>query len=196
MENLTNIGRQQFEEIIGKYFIPSQARLIMLAYRLSKYGHRGQERDDGGRYFDHPRAASLILLHQGVSDHEIIIATLLHDLMEDSFILTWEDLELVFGSRVCEIVKLVTKESFLPKTEYFPRLLQGPAEAWVVKLADRLHNLTTLGTCTPEKQVKQIKETRDKYIPLCYKLTAQPEYQELGKWFTGQIEAKCREYGG
>ena len=54
------IGRPQFEEIIRHYFIPSQVQLIMLAYRLAKYGHRGQLRDDGSRYFDHPRAASMV----------------------------------------------------------------------------------------------------------------------------------------
>src|SRR5690349_20108516 len=106
----TIISRAQFEELINRHFIPSQARLVMMAYRFAKYGHRGQERDGGGRYFDHPRDVSVILLRQGIQDHEVIIAALLHDVMEDSFILTWEDLEHIFGSRVCGIVKLLSKE--------------------------------------------------------------------------------------
>src|SRR5690349_9219191 len=109
-----HFGRADYEELIKKHFIPSQVRLIMLGYRLSKHGHRGQMRDGGGRYFDHPREVSLILLRQGVYDHEVIITALLHDVMEDSFILTWEDLEFIFGSRVCGLVKLVTKEPGLP----------------------------------------------------------------------------------
>lgn len=194
IEAETTFGRAQFEELVNKYFIPSQTRLIMMAYRFSKYGHRGQQRDDGQRYFDHPRQASVILLEQAVFDHEIIIATLLHDLMEDSFILAWEDLEFIFGSRVCTIVKLVTKEQGLPKEQYFPRLLNGLPEAWVVKLADRLHNLTTLAGCSREKQIKQVKETRDKILPLCHKLAQEQRYTELAGWFAQQIEAKCQEY--
>lgn len=188
MENYDNVNRPQFEEEINKYFIPSQARLIMLAYRLSKYGHRGQERDGGGRYFDHPRAASLILLEQGVVDHEIIIATLLHDLVEDSFILTLDDLEHIFGIRVCMLVKAVTKEQVLPKAEYFPRLLLAPQEAWLVKLADRLHNLATIDSFTPPRRFKYVNETRDKILPLAYKLAEDSNYQELGTWFAEQIE--------
>jgi len=188
-------GRAEFEELVGKYFIPSQVRLIMMAYRFSKYGHRGQERDGGGRYFDHPRAVSLTLLRQGVFDHELIIVALLHDVMEDSFILTWEDLEYIFDKRVCSLVKLLTKEAGLPKDQYFPRLLgSGQPEAWLVKLADRLHNLSTLESCTREKQVKQIKETREKYFPLCQRLGAEPAYTEMAEWFRQQIDQICQKY--
>ncbi len=189
-----SFGRAQFEELMQKHFIPSQVHLVMMAYRLSKYGHRGQERDGGGRYFDHPREVSMILLRQGIYNHELIIAALLHDVMEDSFILTWEDLEFIFGSRICSIVKLLSKEPGLPKEDYFPRLLNGSPEAWLIKLADRLHNLETLDSCTPEKQTKQIKETREKILPLCHRLTLEPRYAEIGRWFGQQIEAICRSY--
>ncbi len=189
-----NFGRVQFEELISKYFIPSQVRLIMMSYRFAKYGHRGQERDGGGRYFDHPREVSLILLNQGVLDHEVIITALLHDVMEDSFILTWQDLEYIFGSRICTLVKLVTKEPGLPKDQYFPRLLSGAPEAWLVKMADRLHNLSTLDGCSREKQLKQIKETREKYFPLCDRLAQYPPYADLSRWFRQQFEAICLQY--
>lgn len=193
-ETVTVSNRAEFEELIRKYFIPSQVHLIMMAYRFSKYGHRGQQRDGGGRYFDHPRQASVILLSQGVFEHEIIIATLLHDVMEDSFILTWEDLEYIFGSRVCTMVKLVTKERGLPKEQYLPRLLSGIPEAWIVKLADRLHNMQTLGSCSREKQLKQVKETREKIMPLCHKLAETFNYHQLGEWFATQLEAICKQY--
>lgn len=194
MTTETVVNRAQFEEQIAKYFIPSQLRLIMMAYRFSKYGHRGQERDGGGRYFDHPREVSLILLRQGLFDHEMIIAALLHDVMEDSFILTWEDLEFIFGSRVCGLVKLLTKEPGLPKEQYFPRLLSGPPEAWLIKMADRLHNLSTLGSCTREKQIKQIKETREKYFPLCRQLALATLYADKAGWFEQQFEEICQRY--
>ncbi|HEX2910840.1 MAG TPA: HD domain-containing protein [Chloroflexia bacterium] len=192
-ETETHFGRPEYEELLRKYFIPSQVRLIMMAYRFSKYGHRGQSRDGGERYFNHPRAASLILIEQGVYDHEVIIAALLHDVMEDSFILTWEDLEYIFGSRVCTIVKQVTKESWMAKEEYMPRLVNGLPEAWLVKLADRLHNMSTLDTCTREKQLKQIKETREKIMPLCHRLAQKPNYAGQAAWFEREIEARCRD---
>lgn len=194
MTEENHFGRADYEELIKKHFIPSQVRLIMLSYRLSKHGHRGQMRDGGGRYFDHPREVSLILLRQGIYDHEVIITALLHDVMEDSFILTWEDLEFIFGSRVCALVKLVTKEPGLPKPLYFPRLLGGPPEAWLIKLADRMHNLKTLGSCTREKQIKQIKETHEKYFPLCQHISQEPRYAELGEWFRQQYETLCAPY--
>ncbi len=188
------VGRVQFEELLNKYFIPSQIHLIMMAYRFSKYGHRGQARDGGGRYFDHPKGAALILLEHGVTDHEVIIAALLHDVMEDSFILTWPDLEFIFGNRICAIVKLLTKEAGLPKDQYIPRLVAGLPEAQLVKLADRLHNLSSLGSCKREKQLKQVKETREKIYQVCDKLALNPQYSELAGWFKEQMEALCRQY--
>ncbi|MDB5080517.1 MAG: (p)ppGpp synthetase [Chloroflexi bacterium] len=193
-EITTGMNRIKFEEILTRYFIPSQIQLIMMAYRFSKYGHHGQSREGGGRYFEHPRQAALILLEQGVFDHEIIIAALLHDVMEDSFILTWTDLEFIFGSRICAIVKVLTKEPGLPKEQYIPRLLGALPEAQVVKLADRLHNLTTLGACNRDKQVKQIKETRGKIYLICDKLALNPRYTDLANWFKEQMETRCREY--
>ncbi len=193
VEKSPTFGRTQFEELLNRNFIPSQARLIMMAYRFSKYGHRGQAREGGGRYFNHPREAALILLERSVFDHEVIIAALLHDVMEDSFILTWPDLEFIFGSRICAIVKLLTKEPGLPKEQYIPRLLGGMPEAMLVKLADRLHNLTTLNECSREKQIKQIKETREKIYKLCDKLALDPQYSELAGWFKEQMEARCRQ---
>ena len=188
------IGRAEFEEKLNRYFIPSQVRLIMMAYRFSKYGHRGQNREGGGRYFEHPKEAALILLDQGVTDHEVIIAALLHDVMEDSFILTWPDLEYIFGSRICAIVKQLTKENGLAKEQYIPRLVNGLPEAQLVKLADRLHNLSTLDSCKREKQLKQIKETREKIFLLTDKLAENPRYGELAGWFKARMEEKMKGY--
>ena len=188
------IGRAQFEEKLNRYFIPSQVQQIMMAYRFSKYGHRGQNREGGGRYFEHPKEAALILLEQGVTDYEVIIAALLHDVMEDSFILTWPDLEYIFGSRICAIVKQLTKEAGLPKEQYIPRLVNGLPEAQLVKLDDRLHNLSTLASCKREKQLKQIKETREKIFQLTDKLAQNPRYDELAAWFKAQMQERIKEY--
>lgn len=194
MDEKPRIGRVEFEEKLNRYFIPSQVQQIMMAYRFSKYGHRGQNREGGGRYFEHPKEAALILLEQGVTDHEVIIAALLHDVMEDSFILTWPDLEFIFGSKLCTIVKQLTKETGLPKEQYIPRLVNGLPEAQLVKLADRLHNLSTLGSCKREKQLKQIKETREKIFLLTDRLAENPRYGDLAGWFKARMEEKIKEY--
>ena len=194
MSNENGFGRAQYEELINRYFIPSQAHLIMMAYRFAKYGHRGQERDGGGRYFDHPREASMSLLRQGILDHEIIISALLHDVMEDTFILTWQDLEYIFGSQVCATVKLVTKEPGMAKDEYFSRLAGGTAEAWLVKLADRLHNLSTLESHSLERRLKKVKETRQKILPLAVKLADDARYSTHAHFFVQEIETLCEKY--
>lgn len=193
-ESKATIGRAQFEEKLNRLFIPSQVQQIMMAYRFSKYGHRGQDREGGGRYFEHPKEAALILLDQGVTDHEVIIAALLHDVMEDSFILTWPDLEYIFGSHLCTIVKQLTKEPGLPKEQYIPRLVNGVPEAQLVKLADRLHNLTTLGGVKREKQLKQVKETREKIFQISDKLVQNPRYGELAGWFKARMEDVMKQY--
>jgi len=193
-EKIKTPGRSEYEAIMSQYFIPSQTRLIMMAYRFSKYGHRGQAKESGERYFEHPKEVSLTLIEQGVFDHEVIITALLHDVMEDSFILAWEDLEYIFGNRICALVKLVTKEPSLPKEQYFPRLLSGEPAAWLVKLADRLHNLSTLEACTVQKQQKQVKETQELYLPLCDRLANYPNYAKNSLWFKQRFEEITQQY--
>ena len=83
-------NRASFEARLKYRMAPHLFELVMDAYRLSKYGHRGQKRDDGTRYFEHPRRVAKILLLWGIYDHEMLIAALLHDIKEDSHILTWK----------------------------------------------------------------------------------------------------------
>ena len=143
---------------------------IMFAYDLSKYGHHKQLRDDGRRYFDHPRAVSLILLQElRVYDCDLIISSLLHDIPEDSFLLDIKRIHKVYGEKVSHTVWLLTKE-FKHKGKnvgkYYKRLIESNNwKACLIKCVDRLHNMRSLETSTLEKRLKQAEETL-KYFPI------------------------------
>lgn len=167
-ENRDRIGREKFAELLEFRLTSSELRRVMRAYKLAKYGHKDQLREDGERYFEHPKAVALILIQElKLFDADTIIAALMHDLQEDSFILDWDDIEDLFGKDVSRYVRAVTKE---PNKDYLGNLLEAPTPALFVKLADRLHNLRTLGACRPEKRLKQIKETREKYMAVAEEL--------------------------
>ena len=156
---------KRFEYVIP----PRELGLLDFAYDMAKYGHRDQFRESGERYFEHVRATALIVVDElEIKDWEIVAASLLHDMNEDSHLLTPERIKLIFGDRVENITTLVTKPKpedprFESKTErlewYFKRIVDGPWEAQVVKLADRIHNTRTLGSCSVEKQRRKREET-------------------------------------
>lgn len=148
---------------------PSDYEQVQFAYFASKYGHAGQLRDGGERYFDHPKATAWIYISEfGGRDIRMIMDCLLHDLSEDTYLLSPYRIALNFGQDIALDVRALTK---LPKgkettEEYLGRVIdQGP---WAIaaKLTDRLHNLRTLATCPKEKQEKQVSETRQYHIPL------------------------------
>lgn len=194
-------NREGFEAAIRPYFLPSECEQIMRAYRLAKYGHKDQMREGGMRYFEHPKVLALLLVRLGVRDAAVIIAALLHDVIEDSFILEPADVEAWFGGTVCLTVKLVTKDKKegLTLEQYFARLLSGGPRGWLVKLADRLHNMSTLvDSEDPDKRerfrlkkVKQVAETREFVLPLAVALSRAPGYEQLRIWFLGQLTAWC-----
>lgn len=165
-------GREEFRAKLVHKVSPRELKLIMLAYKFSKYGHRGQVRDGGGRYFDHPKAVALILIDElGYYDSEMIIAALLHDVVEDTYLFDFEDIETIFGSRVENIVCLLTKDkdpAFKEaKRQYLSAIAQAEdAAVRIIKLADRLHNLRTLECCDEEKRARIVEETVEFYLPI------------------------------
>lgn len=194
-------NREGFELAIRPHFLPSECELIMRAYRLAKYGHKEQMREGGIRYFEHPKALALLLVRLGVRDVPVIIAALLHDVIEDSYILELADIEAWFGADACRTVQLLTKDKKegLTLAQYFDRLLKGGFRGWLGKLADRLHNMSTLvDGDDPEKREKfrqkklrQVAETREFILPLATALSAAPGYEVLGQWFFDQLTAWC-----
>lgn len=148
---------------------PNNYERVQFAYFASKYGHAGQVRDAGERYFDHPKATAWIYISEfGGKDPRVIIDCLLHDLSEDTYLLSPYRIARNFGEDIARDVRALTK---LPKgkettEEYLGRVIAQGRWAIAAKLTDRLHNLRTLATCTKEKQEKQLEETRQFHIPM------------------------------
>lgn len=176
------------------YFSDYEMEQIEAAYFFSKYAHRGQNRADGRRYFEHPRAVAWILFSElHIYDWQIICTALLHDIIEDSFIMRVKRLELNFGYEVAMDVKYMSKEKNLSDHDYWQRF--ATVNSWravVCKLADRLHNLRTLEDVTPEKRKRKIQETKDKVLPLfdVAKSLTPRRYQRSIETLCKEIEVK------
>ncbi len=188
------LNRRGFENLIRPHFLPSEQRKIMQAYRLSKYGHLPQKREGGGRYFEHPKTLAILLIRLGVRDVAVICAALLHDTVEDSFILELADIEDWFGGDTCMLVKLCTKEKGLSLAQYILRLMLGDVRGLLVKCADRVHNLSTLESDDPakaefwrKKKIKQCRETRKRILPLAQRLAQDAQWGEIGQWFVDAL---------
>ncbi|GGU57235.1 kinase [Streptomyces lavendofoliae] len=155
------------------------------AYVLAESSHRGQFRKSGEPYITHPLAVTLILAELG-AETTTLTASLLHDTVEDTDV-TLDQVREEFGEEVCYLVDGVTK---LEKVDYgaaaepetFRKMLVATGNdvrVMSIKLADRLHNMRTLGVMRPEKQVRIAKVTRDVLIPLAERLGVQALKTEL-----------------
>ncbi|MCF6523926.1 bifunctional (p)ppGpp synthetase/guanosine-3',5'-bis(diphosphate) 3'-pyrophosphohydrolase [Streptomyces sp. JJ36] len=159
--------------------------ILRRAYVLAESSHRGQTRKSGEPYITHPLAVTLILAQLG-AETTTLTASLLHDTVEDTEV-TLEQVKAEFGAEVCHLVDGVTK---LEKVEYgaaaepetFRKMLVATGSdvrVMSIKLADRLHNMRTLGVMRPEKQARIARVTRDVLIPLAERLGVQALKREL-----------------
>ncbi|MFE1442060.1 RelA/SpoT family protein [Streptomyces sp. NPDC058739] len=155
------------------------------AYVLAESSHRGQMRKSGEPYITHPLAVTLILAELG-AETTTLTASLLHDTVEDTDV-TLDQVGEEFGAEVRYLVDGVTK---LEKVDYgaaaepetFRKMLVATGNdvrVMSIKLADRLHNMRTLGVMRPEKQARIAKVTRDVLIPLAERLGVQALKTEL-----------------
>lgn len=159
-----------------QFFAPLQVALdpgdyerVEFAYALSKYGHRGQIRDGGERYFDHPKGAAWIYMFEyGGRDPRLIIDLLLHDISEDTRLLSPHRLRVNFGIDIALDVQGMTKlpPGIETTPQYLERIIIQGSWDIAAKLFDRNHNMRTLGSCTPEKQAAQIAETQRYHLPM------------------------------
>lgn len=149
--------------------------LVEKAFQMANEAHGDQKRDEGTAYIAHPvRVAGILAWEVGIRDVEVLAAALLHDTLEDTGI-TYEDLQRDFGSRVAEIVRLVTKrEETSPEEEaeidraYLQAIWEAsdPGVA-LVKLADRLDNVRCMKfNPRAAKRAKYIRKTEALYLPL------------------------------
>lgn len=157
------------------------------AYRYAKSAHKGQVRRSGEPYITHPVAVACILAQLHL-DVPTLMAALLHDVVEDTSV-AGDDIGEIFGQEVADLVSGLTKldkvEQQTPtqaQAENFRKMLLAMSQdvrVILVKLADRLHNMQTLGVLRPDKQKRIAKETLDIYAPIANRLGLNPIFQEL-----------------
>lgn len=159
--------------------------VLRRAYLLAETSHRGQMRKSGEPYITHPLAVTLILAELG-AETTTLTASLLHDTVEDTDV-TLDQVREEFGDEVRFIVDGVTKVEKIDygaaaEPETFRKMLVATGNdvrVMSIKLADRLHNMRTLGVMRPEKQARIAKVTRDVLIPLAERLGVQALKTEL-----------------
>lgn len=174
-----NIGSiNELSESLQNYLSDKHIDLAKRAYYYAEQAHDGQIRRSGEPYVTHPLAVAGILAEMHM-DHQSIMAAMLHDVIEDTDI-TKQDLTSQFGDTVADLVDGVSKLTqieFRSKAEAQAENFQKMALAMakdirviLVKLADRLHNMRTLGVMRPEKRRRVAKETLDIYAPIAQRL--------------------------
>ncbi|WP_432114221.1 RelA/SpoT family protein [Streptomyces sp. S1] len=159
--------------------------VLRRAYVLAESSHRGQFRKSGEPYITHPLAVTLILAELG-AETTTLTASLLHDTVEDTEV-TLDQVRREFGDEVAYLVDGVTKVEKIDygaaaEPETFRKMLVATGNdvrVMSIKLADRLHNMRTLGVMRPEKQARIAKVTRDVLIPLAERLGVQALKTEL-----------------
>ena len=163
---------------LNDYLDPSQIQQVRRSYFYAEQAHDGQKRKSGEPYVTHPLAAAAILASMRM-DYQSLMAAMLHDVIEDTEI-TYEGIESQFGQSVADIVDGVSKLTHLEfetkaeaQASNFQKMVLAMAEdirVILVKLADRLHNMRTLGAMPPHKQRRISRETLDIYAPIAARL--------------------------
>lgn len=173
--------------LVRNYNPRCNAELIRRAYAYGRQMHEGQFRKSGEPYFTHPVAVAAILTEQRLDDATLVTA-LLHDTIEDTKS-TYTEVSRQFGEEVAELVDGVTKLTNLQlssaqsqQAENFRKLFMAMSKdlrVILVKLADRLHNMRTIKSMSPEKQAQKARETMEIYAPLAGRMGMQWMREEL-----------------
>ncbi|MED5373605.1 MAG: bifunctional (p)ppGpp synthetase/guanosine-3',5'-bis(diphosphate) 3'-pyrophosphohydrolase [Myxococcota bacterium] len=163
---------------ISEYAPDADLDVVMRAYFYAANAHRKQHRKSGEAYFTHPLAVAFILVEQQM-DVDTIATALLHDVIEDTMV-TRHELEEAFSPIIGELVDGVTKIGKLEfrskqeaAAENFRKMMlamTADIRVILVKLADRLHNMRTLGSMPDHKKQRIAQETSDIYAPLANRL--------------------------
>jgi guanosine-3',5'-bis(diphosphate) 3'-pyrophosphohydrolase len=169
------------------YLNDKQIELIHQAFLVAEEAHKGQMRRSGEPYITHPVAAAMILADMRM-DGQSIMATLLHDVLEDTAV-TKEELVAQFGDSVAELVDGVSKLTQIKfeskaeaQAENFRKMMMAMVRdirVIIVKLADRLHNMRTLGVMPAKKKRRIAIETLEIYSPIANRLGMRDLYTEL-----------------
>ena len=193
LATLTNLPEPVLDlrDLLNTYLEPEKVAIILRAFEVGSNAHQGQTRKTGEPYIFHPVAVARILANMRM-DYGSVAAAILHDTIEDTA-LTREDIESRFGEEIADLVEGVTK---LDKMKFRTRL-EADAESFrklmlamsrdlrviFIKLADRMHNMRTLGSMSPQSRRRIARETLDIYAPIADRLgmnSIKSELQDLG----------------
>ena len=173
---------QAFKELLNDYLATKHRKrveIITKAFNFANQAHKGIKRRSGEPYIMHPIAVAKIVCNEIGLGSTSICSALLHDVVEDTDY-TVEDIENIFGPKIAQIVDGLTKISggifgdrASAQAENFKKLLLTMSDdirVILIKIADRLHNMRTLGSMLPNKQFKIAGETLYIYAPLANRL--------------------------
>ena len=182
---------QGLTDKLSSYLDPKEVDRIKRAYLFSEKCHTGQVRQSGDPYITHPLAVANILADMHM-DSESLMAGLLHDVIEDTGV-TKGQISRRFGRTVADLVDGVSKLGEIAsasrteqQAESFQKMtlaMSRDIRVMLVKLADRLHNMRTLGVLSPEKRRRIARETIDIYAPIAQRLGINDirlEFEDLG----------------
>jgi guanosine-3',5'-bis(diphosphate) 3'-pyrophosphohydrolase len=169
---------EPLKELSSTYLSKVQVDLLKHAYVVARDAHDGQMRSSGDPYITHPVAVAINLAKMNL-DHETLMAALLHDVIEDTPV-TKDELAELFGHTVAELVEGVSKLDKLKfdnkeemQAENFRKMVLAMVQdirVILIKLADRTHNMRTLGALRPDKRRRIARETLEIYAPIANRL--------------------------
>ncbi len=170
-----------FHELVAKiqsYDPTMEGSWLQSVYELADAAHDGQLRASGEDYIEHPVAVARILADMEM-DRATIAAAILHDVVEDT-VVTSDEVSAKFGPEIAQLVEGVTKLTRIPyqskedaQVENLRKMFMAMAQdirVIIIKLADRLHNMRTLGSLPPAKQQTIARETIEIYSPIAHRL--------------------------
>ena len=193
LATLTNLPEPVLDlrDLLNTYLEPEKVAIVLRAFETGAYAHQGQIRKSGEPYILHPVAVARILANMRM-DYGSVAAAILHDTIEDTA-LTRQEIESRFGEEIADLVDGVTKLDKMKfrtrheaDAESFRKLMLAMSKdlrVIFIKLADRLHNMRTLGAMDPNSRRRIARETLDIYAPIADRLgmnSIKSELQDLG----------------
>jgi len=176
---------------LAHYLDDQQIKIVEEAYQLAVKAHKGQKRHTGEPYITHPLAVAKILAEIHM-DHPTIIAAILHDVIEDTYVVK-QDITAQFGKEIADLVDGVTKLTQIEfetraqaQAENFRKMVMAMARdirVILIKLADRLHNMRTIESLPRKKRRRIAKETLEIFAPIANRLgmhAFRVEFEDLG----------------
>jgi guanosine-3',5'-bis(diphosphate) 3'-pyrophosphohydrolase len=180
-----------FVSSLSSYLEPALIQQVKKAYDFAEEAHKGQKRKSGEPYITHPLAVASILAEMHM-DHQCLMAALMHDVIEDTGV-PKHTIGQEFDDEVADLVDGVSKLNTMlfesraaAQAENFQKMALAMAKdirVILVKLADRLHNMQTLGALEADKRRRIARETLEIYAPIAYRLgmnSVRIELEELG----------------